>query len=240
MTGTENQIAWLSDPRLAAHAMSPQPAWLWSADGSRILWANPTGAAIFGAATPAAAADVRFDAKHSAAVQVARLAGTLPQGGAGRSEPLARLERLRGFGAPLAGTLICMVSRITLADNSAGILVLSTERAGNDLVLPERARRIVADFEVPAALFTADGEWVEGKPEAQSVLADKRDLVALGAEKLAREATLNGSAEGEITAGHVTLIKLGDDTKFFLLMLFTAAAAPAAVPPSSRKYHPLR
>ena len=33
-----------SDPRLAAYAASRLPAWLWTADGTRILWANPAGA----------------------------------------------------------------------------------------------------------------------------------------------------------------------------------------------------
>jgi hypothetical protein len=54
MSGSEFQFAYLSDPRLAAHALSPSPAWLWSADASRILWANPTAAAIFDCATSAA------------------------------------------------------------------------------------------------------------------------------------------------------------------------------------------
>ena len=90
-----------------------------------------------------------------AAAQIARLAGTLPQGGA------PRLERLRGFGASFGGTLICLCSRITLADNSAAMLVVSTERAGKDLSLPERARRLLADLERPAAIFTADGELIE-------------------------------------------------------------------------------
>ena len=42
------------DPRLAANSPiarpAQSPAWLWSTDGSRILWANAVGAAIFGAA----------------------------------------------------------------------------------------------------------------------------------------------------------------------------------------------
>ena len=72
-----------------------------------------------------------------AAVQIARLAGTLPQGGA------PRLERLRGFGASFGGTLICLCSRITLTDNRTAVLVVSTERAGKELALPERARRLL-------------------------------------------------------------------------------------------------
>ncbi len=47
MSGTGFQFACLSDPRLAAHALSPTPVWLWSADATRVLWANPTAAAIF-------------------------------------------------------------------------------------------------------------------------------------------------------------------------------------------------
>ena len=76
-----------------------------------------------------------------------RLAGTLPQGGA------PRLERLRGFGAGIGGTLLCLCSRLTLADNSRAILVVATERAGKDFSLPERARRLLADIEQPAAIF---------------------------------------------------------------------------------------
>src|ERR1700722_9566095 len=83
------------DPRLAAlvadHATSPTPAWVWSADGSRILWANAVGAAIFGI-EPGSSSARRFDGKHPAAVEIVRLAATLPAAGQ------QRLERLRGFG----------------------------------------------------------------------------------------------------------------------------------------------
>ena len=157
MNGTEFQFACLNDPRLAAHALSPAPVWLWSADASRILWANPVGAAIFEAATPAAAAAIRFDVRHGASAQIARLAGTLPAGGA------PRLERLRGFGASFGGTLTCLCSRLALADNTQAVLVVSTERAGKELALPERAQRLLADFERPAAIFTADGELIDAE-----------------------------------------------------------------------------
>src|ERR1019366_3974347 len=82
MSGTEFQFTCLSDQRLAAHALSATPGWLWSTDA------------------PGALAAVSFEPEHPAAAQIARLAGTLPQGGA------ARLERLRGFGAGFGGTLI--------------------------------------------------------------------------------------------------------------------------------------
>ena len=113
MSGTEFQSAWLNDPRLAAHALSPTPVWLWSADATRILWGNPTAAAIFDAGSPGALAQLSFDSQHVSAAQIVRLAGTLPHGGA------PRLERLRGFGASFGGTLICLCSRIALMPTTA-------------------------------------------------------------------------------------------------------------------------
>jgi PAS domain S-box-containing protein len=201
MTGFH--FACLNDPRLAAHALSPSPAWLWSIDGTRLLWANAVGAAIFEADSPAALSALRFDSKHPAAAQIARLAGTLPDNGT------ARLERLRGFGAALGGTLVCLCSRIALVDNTAAILVVATAPAGKKLALAERANRLLVGFEPPAAIFTADGELIHAMAEAREHLGEARDLAALGAQKLAREATLNGRAEGEIGAAPVTTLRLG-------------------------------
>jgi PAS domain S-box-containing protein len=222
MNGTGFQFACLNDPRLAAQALSPAPAWLWSADANRIVWANPVGAAIFDAASPAAAARLSFDARHAAAAQIARLAGTLPAGGA------QRLERLRGFGARFGGALTCLCSRHALADNTQGILVISTERAGKELALPERARRLLADLERPAAVFAPDGELIDAMPNARARFGKAADLGALGAAALAREAMLNGRAEGEIAAGHVTLLTLGAGQTAVALLL--AWPAPAARP----------
>ena len=50
MNNAEFQLRGIGDPRLALHATSPRPAWLWSIDGTRILWANAVGARVFGAA----------------------------------------------------------------------------------------------------------------------------------------------------------------------------------------------
>ncbi len=62
----------LRDGRLAPIATSALPAWLWSADASRILWANPTAAAIFGAASSAAISTRKFDTGQPAAAQIAQ------------------------------------------------------------------------------------------------------------------------------------------------------------------------
>ena len=243
MNGPEFQFACLSDQRLAAHALSPTPVWLWSTDATRVLWANPVAAAIFDATSPAALVAIRFRPEHAAAAQIAPMAGTLPQGGA------PRLERLRGFGAGYGSRLVCLCSRIALADNSPAVLVVATERAGNDLALPDRAQRLLADLDRPAAIFTADGELIEAMPAARQRFGDKRDLVALGAEQLAREASLNGRADGDIAARPATILRLGAGTTMTLLVAFAASeksagamaqAAPTVPNPATAEARPRR
>ena len=223
MSEPKFQFGWLNDSRLAAHALSPMPVWLWNVGTHRILWANPVAAAIFDAPSPQAAAGIDFGPQHAAAVQIARLGASLPQGGA------PRLERLRGFGAALGGTLICLCSRIALADNSAAVLVVATERAGKELALPERARRLLADIVPPAAIFTADGELIEAQPAAKTRLGDKRDLIALDAVAVASEASRTGAAQGDTPNGRIAMVKLGAGATVTLLMAFTSTEArPAA------------
>ena len=155
------------------------------------------------------------------------LAGTLPQGGA------PRLERLRGFGAGIGATLICLCSRITLANNNVAILVVSTERAGPNISLPERVSRLLDDVQDPAAIFAPDGELIGAQAAADALIGSRRDLTALGAEKLAREASLNGSAEGDIPAGHVSLLKLGANSSFGLLVVFGKSVATSQPKPTT-------
>ena len=114
-------LSFVSDPRLAPYAMGDIPAWLWSADATRILWGNPAAAAIFNAPSSTALTGHTIDPKGSAALQIARLAGTLPHGSA------PRLERLRGFGGRFGGALLCNCARIMLPDRVPAILVVSTD-----------------------------------------------------------------------------------------------------------------
>ena len=61
MDRTESFFAFLHDARIAPHAAGNLPAWLWSADGGQILFANAVGAAIFGGDNVAAVLEKRFD-----------------------------------------------------------------------------------------------------------------------------------------------------------------------------------
>src|SRR6185436_21050683 len=163
-------LGFLSDPRLAPYATGDIAVWLWSADATRILWGNPTAAAIFNAASPAALSGHVIDPKGSAALQIARLAGTLPHGAA------PRLERLRGFGGRLGGALLCNCARIMLADRTPAILVVATEAAGPKLSLAEQAKRLLASIDDMVAVFAADGALLYATVAAQEMLGRNTSL----------------------------------------------------------------
>ena len=130
-----------SDPRFAAYTASRLPAWLWTADGKRILWANPAGTRLFGAASAAALAEKTFGPADPHRRQVARLSGRLRAGGA------IRLERLQGFGAAPGGLATCGCSRVDLADGSHGVLIA----AGNLALIAPRPMLAPPDDEMPPA-----------------------------------------------------------------------------------------
>jgi len=146
MQGAEFHWLALSDPRLAAYAASRLPAWLWTADGSRILWANPAGARVFGAASAAALAEKTFGPADRHRRQIARLAGRLLANGA------VRLERLQGFGAAPGGLATCGASRFDFPDGSHGVLIA----AGNiALIAPRLAQTESASETPPTAASSA-------------------------------------------------------------------------------------
>ena len=84
MSAADTLIALSRDPRFSPYAMSAVPAWLWAPAGARMLWANASGAALLDAATPAALAERSFAADDPLAVEIARVAATLPSTGAPR------------------------------------------------------------------------------------------------------------------------------------------------------------
>jgi len=111
-----------SDPRLTAHATGTLPAWLWQADGARILWANSAGADVFGARSDEQLRQKTFGPADPQRRQIARLAGQLKPDGA------IRLERLRGFGAAPGMLATCSCSRFDFPDGRHGVLVVAAVR----------------------------------------------------------------------------------------------------------------
>jgi PAS domain S-box-containing protein len=229
MTESKSLLVFLNDPRLSPHATGENPAWLWSVDAARLLWGNATAAAIFDAASPSALAGHTIDPGGSAALQIARLAGTLLHGAA------PRLERLRGFGGRLGGPLMCACSRIVLADKTPAILVVSTEAAGPKLSLAERARRLLVGCEEPVALFATDGALLHATPSALSRLGKVTHLTALGAAPLGAVALAAGRASGRNAAGRISIERVGTGGSTVLLATFAnlSAGDAASVEPQA-------
>ncbi len=236
MSESASQLAYLRDPRLSAHAISAAPAWLWTTDATRILWANAVGAAIFGTPGPAVLASQRFDAKDPAALQIARIAENLTPGGA------PRLERLRGFGAGFGRMLTCACSRIVLSDHTSAILVLASEVAGPSLPLAERVRRLVAEIDAPIAVFSAEGVLLHAAAPVLDRLAIATTLSFLGADALAADALRIGHATGPSKVGTLSIERIGQDSATALIVTLAASqpsgdtiiaspSAPQSAPP---------
>src|SRR5215470_9189001 len=217
-------LTLLRDERLANHALTATPVWLWAADGTRVLWANAAGAAALGAASPHALAERRASAAHPLASEVVRLAGTLPHGGT------ARLERLRGIGA-LGRTVVCACARFPLANGMPAVLIAATETIGPALPLAERVARLFAGSAAAVAIFAADGALLHATPAAAARLGEAASLAALAADSAAADARANGHASGESAVGPLTFQHLGSGTGVLVAIFSDVESAEDAAHP---------
>ncbi|MET4293526.1 PAS domain S-box-containing protein [Bradyrhizobium sp. LB8.2] len=221
MTSSDFQLRGVGDPRLAVHATSPLPAWLWSIDGTRVLWANPVGAKLFGAANATALADKTFGPADSHRRQVVRLAGRLPPNGA------IRLERLRGFGARLGTLMTCACARLDFADGGRAVLVTAMDPGLHTMPLVERLLRLVDNAKVPMAAFASDGLFV-GASETARPLLGFRDLTDAGLDQARSDALRQGRAETPIGIGQMVLQRVGSGADVGLVALIEPAVQVAA------------
>jgi signal transduction histidine kinase/PAS domain-containing protein len=221
MNTAEFLLRGLSDPRLALHATSPLPAWLWSSDGSHILWANPVGAIVFGAANGASLCKQNFGPADAHRRQVAQLAHRLPASGA------VRLERLRGFGATLGMLVTCSCARLDFADGGEGILIVAAPPPGRPMPLAERFQRLVQGIDAPVAAFTADGMLV-GASKAARALLGFHNFSEAGFDELRSEALAQGRAETRLGSSQIILqrVGVGADVGLIAIIVPDKAGAP--------------
>ncbi len=221
MNNAEFQLHVLGDPRLALHATSALPAWLWSTEGTRILWANPVGARVFDAANAAALTLKVFGPADPHRRQVAQLANRLPQNGA------IRLERLRGFGASPGMLATCGCARLDFPDGSHGILVTSGNASGRIMPLVERLQRLVEGIDLPIAAFARDGMFI-GASDAARPLLGFRNLFEAGLDAARADALKQGRVETPVGIGHMVLQRVGQGTDVGLVALIAPGATQAA------------
>ncbi|MGY3618459.1 PAS domain-containing protein [Bradyrhizobium sp. USDA 10063] len=226
MNSAEFQLQGLGDPRLAVHATSPLPTWLWSIDGKRVLWANPVGAQLFGAENGAALSKKVFGPADRHRRQIAQLAGRLPQNGA------VRLERLRGFGAALGVLATCACSRLEFPDGRHAVLIAAASGTiGRTMPLLERLSRLVRGAEMPMAAFTRDGMFV-GASDAARALLGFRNLTEAGLDAARDDALRHGRVETSVIIGHMVLQRVGSGADVGLIALIVPPAAANQAAPS--------
>ncbi len=217
MNNADFQLQGVGDPRLAVHATGALPAWLWSVDGTRIFWANPVGARLFGAANGATLAKKIFGPADARRRQVAKLAGQLPSSGA------MRLQRLRGFGAPLGMLVSCGCARLEFADGSHGILVVAVDPIGRAMPLVERLQRLVEGIDAPIAAFARDGTLV-GASDAARPLLGFRNLFGTGLDDVRDNALKQGRVETAVGTVHMVLQRVGSGADVGLIALIAPPA----------------
>jgi PAS domain S-box-containing protein len=230
----EFQIRGVRDPQLAVYATSSLPVWLWSSDGTRVLWANAAGAAVFGARNGSALAGRTFGPADQHRRQIVSLAGRLALNGA------TRLERLRGFGASLGLLLTCACARLVFTGGGIGILIVAAEQAGRTLPYDQRVQRLIDDIDAPIAAFTGAGVLAGTNSAAMPLLTSYRtagtpDLAALGLDQAGHLALQVGSAEASAPMGRVLLQRIGQGADTTLLAFIT----PAVVHPAATTAPPI-
>jgi PAS domain S-box-containing protein len=219
LNSAEFQLRGVGDPRLALHATSALPAWLWSLDGTRVLWSNPVGAKLFGAANAAALLQKTFGPADAHRRQVAQLSKRLPPSGA------IRLQRLRGFGAPLGMLVACGCARLGFGGGGEAILVAVAESVGHTMPLVERLQRLIEGIDRPIAVFTSNGMFIAATDAARPLLG-YRNLSEAGLEQVRKDALKQGRAEG--LSGQVMLQRLGSGADIGLVALIAPGASLTA------------
>ena len=192
MNSSDFQLQASSDARLAVHAAAHRPSWLWSIDGTRVMWANPAGARLFGAGDSAELARRTFGPTDRRHRQVAQLVHRLPLNGA------VRLERLRGFGAPFGMPMTCACARLELPDGSHGILITAMEAIRNTLLVKR----------LPAGVVEANAEAETQPPPMESEAPASNVEPPMGANS--QSADLGGAIE---TAANVVPFRPTGETR---------------------------
>lgn len=224
MSEADFQLHGIRDPRLAALATSGLPAWVWSLNGAHILWANTIGARLFGERNAAALSEKTIGPADPHRRQAAQLAARLSTTGA------PRLERLRGFGAPLGRLLTCTCARLTFADGSAGLLIAAAEPIGRAVPLTERLAHLVDSVPMPAMTFTPEGALAGANDAAKNVPGLFRNLNGPGFDEARAIALRDGQAVMKMESSRVTLHRVGTGETTALVALIDSVITPKPAP----------
>ncbi len=216
---------------VGAILLDPRPAWVFSGDGTRILWANAAGVAQFDERHMAALLDRRFSGLNPLKAQIARLARVLPSAA-------DRLEILRiGQGVAFA-TLTAACRRLNLADGTSAVFAVAAAGATSESLVTraERLADTIAEDDCLAAVLTQDGK-VLGASGGYDALAPAE--AAIDALLASADQARDGLAKQTIAIGRherpagAARFSLGERAGFLLIVGPAETALPAAPEPAA-------
>ena len=135
--------------------LDPRPAWLFSADGAGILWANAAGARLFGAENMGSLLERRIGATNPIVKQLARFARTLPAA-------VPRMEILRLSVGLSLSALPAACQRIILPGGQSAVLAVAAGDKANGSIVSraEELADMIAGPDCLVAVIAADGRVV--------------------------------------------------------------------------------
>jgi PAS domain S-box-containing protein len=209
----------LADARISALVAVPQPALLFGAEG-QLLFANPAGLKLTGAATLPEAAQREVQALGPVAETAMQLASQLPAAGAPRLQRL----RLPNFMQPQTFAF----SRFALADGGEAVLAAGLNAAREKTPSLPEALGAMLDEHDAFALFSLDGDLIEANPLAQLAIGEAKSLQELNpASTIALDALRAGKPE-ELSFGALKLVLRRVGTKANAAILVFLADAEQA------------
>ncbi|MGH6925147.1 MAG: ATP-binding protein [Propylenella sp.] len=148
----DTALAFSAVAEVGALLLSAGPAWVWSRDGSQVLWANPSGGTRIGASSFAGLSKRRWAENHQLRRAIESLARSLPEAGT--------LARLRLTDELPALPVSCRCNYVRAGDER-GVLVTALDGGGEK---PSPAAL--------AAFFTGDATGGVVLDEAGEVIAE--------------------------------------------------------------------
>lgn len=199
------------------------PAWLWSVDGTRVLWANPVAARLFGARNAAILAEKTIGPADLHRRQVAQLSARLSPTGA------TRLERLRGFGAVLGRLVTCACARLSFPDGTSGIFIAAAEPVGRPMPPNERLAHLIEGLSKPAMTFTLDGALSGANELATDFAGLLNNLTDPGLDAARLGALHDGQSVLQMDFGRVAVHRVGVGADTALVALIDAVIVPRKI-----------
>lgn len=174
-------------PAVGVALLDPRPAWVFSGDGTAMLWANEAGARFFGADDMGALLERRFGKTNPVVKQISRLARVLPT-----ESP--RLEILRFAFDFSVSALPAACRRINLPDGKSAVFAVSANGAEGESIVSraENLADTIAGTDCLVAIIAADGRIIgasggfEALAPASATIDTLADSVSRGEKRIVK------------------------------------------------------